>query len=130
MVLTQFLELWNNDNPQMLVHTSGSTGKPKPLWVDKCRMEAYSCPALLRIPLCHLVLRIRGYHPLWHSFPGDSPHTQCTTARSYNPSDALPQRWFGLFPGRSPLLGESLLFSFPEGTKMFQFPSLASCLAG
>ena len=40
MVLTQFLELWNNDNPQMLVHTSGSTGKPKPLWVDKCRMEA------------------------------------------------------------------------------------------
>ena len=39
-------------------------------------------------------------------------------------------RWFGLFPVRSPLLGESLLFSFPEGTKMFQFPSLASCLAG
>ena len=33
---------------------------------------------------------------------------------------------FGLFPGRSPLLGESLLFSFPRGTKMFQFPRLAS----
>ena len=33
---------------------------------------------------------------------------------------------FGLFPGRSPLLGESLLFSFPAGTKMFQFPALAS----
>ena len=72
--------------------------------------QDYSCPALLRIPLCHLMLRIRGYHPLWHSFPGDSPHTQCTTARSYNPSDALPQRWFGLFPGRSPLLGESLIY--------------------
>ena len=41
MVLTQFLELWNNDNPQMLVQTSGSTGKPKPLWVDKCRMEGH-----------------------------------------------------------------------------------------
>ena len=38
-------------------------------------------------------------------------------------------RWFGLLPGRSPLLGESLLFSFPPGTKMFQFPGLAS-LAG
>ncbi len=29
---------------------------------------------------------------------------------------------FGLFPVRSPLLRESLLFSFPPGTKMFQFP--------
>ena len=35
------------------------------------------------------------------------------------------RRRFGLFPGRSPLLGESLLFSFPAGTKMFQFPALA-----
>ena len=41
-----------------------------------------------------------------------------------------PQRpkppWFGLIPVRSPLLGESLLFSLPPGTKMFQFPGLAS----
>ena len=35
---------------------------------------------------------------------------------------------FGLFPGRSPLLGESLLFSLPGGTKMFQFPPFASLL--
>ena len=34
--------------------------------------------------------------------------------------------WFGLLPVRSPLLGESLLFSFPAGTKMFQFPAFAS----
>ena len=33
---------------------------------------------------------------------------------------------FGLFPVRSPLLGESLLFSLPTGTKMFQFPAFAS----
>lgn len=32
---------------------------------------------------------------------------------------------FGLLPGRSPLLGESFLFSFPPGTKMFQFPGFA-----
>ena len=37
----------------------------------------------------------------------------------------LPAR-FGLFPVRSPLLGESLLFSLPGGTKMFQFPPFAS----
>ena len=35
------------------------------------------------------------------------------------------QHRFGLFPVRSPLLGESLLFSLPAGTKMFQFPALA-----
>ena len=34
--------------------------------------------------------------------------------------------WFGLFPVRSPLLGESRLFSLPPGTKMFQFPGFAS----
>ena len=37
---------------------------------------------------------------------------------------------FGLFRVRSPLLGESLLFSFPTGTKMFQFPALASIKDG
>ncbi len=34
----------------------------------------------------------------------------------------LTHAWFGLFPVRSPLLGKSLLISFPPGTKMFQFP--------
>ena len=38
-----------------------------------------------------------------------------------------PKRYrFGLFPVRSPLLRESLLFSFPPGTKMFQFSGFAS----
>ena len=35
-----FLEEWNNDSEQVMVHTSGSTGKPKPMWVEKRRMEA------------------------------------------------------------------------------------------
>ena len=39
-------------------------------------------------------------------------------------------RWFGLFPVRSPLLGESFLFSLPTGTKMFQFPAFASRNSG
>ena len=33
---------------------------------------------------------------------------------------------FGLFPFRSPLLGESRLISTPQGTEMFQFPCLPS----
>ena len=36
------------------------------------------------------------------------------------------KRWFGLFRIRSPLLTESLLFSFPPGTKMVHFPGFAS----
>jgi hypothetical protein len=35
---------------------------------------------------------------------------------------------FGLFPFRSPLLGESLLLSLPPGTKMVHFPGFASRL--
>ena len=33
---------------------------------------------------------------------------------------------FGLFPVRSPLLGESLLIYFPRGTEMCHFPPFAS----
>ena len=35
---------------------------------------------------------------------------------------AVPLHRFRLFPFRSPLLGESRLFSLPRGTEMFQFP--------
>jgi hypothetical protein len=39
---------------------------------------------------------------------------------------AITQVRFGLFPVRSPLLGESLLMSSPAGTEMFHFPAFAS----
>ena len=57
--------------------------------------------------------RIRGYHPLWRTFPDPSPMTCRDTSA-------------GLFPVRSPLLRESRLISFPAGTEMFQFPGFAS----
>ena len=69
----------------------------------------------------------------------DVPLAMClATTWSYYPADAgtsavwaVPRSLaIGLFPVRSPLLGESLLFSFPAGTKMFQFPALASGFAG
>ena len=50
----------------------------------------------------------------------------CSKKCSYYPEGASPHHRFGLFPGRSPLLGESRLFSSPQGTKMFQFPWFAS----
>ena len=36
---------------------------------------------------------------------------------------AITHEWFGLFPFRSPLLGESMSLSFPAGTEMGQFPA-------
>jgi hypothetical protein len=48
-----------------------------------------------------LLLPLRGYHPLWQTFPGFSSCTNKTT---------------GLFRVRSPLLTESQLISFPLGT--------------
>ena len=44
---------------------------------------------------------------------------------------AVPLQRFRLVPFRSPLLGESRLFSFPRGSEMFQFPRfppLALCV--
>ena len=44
---------------------------------------------------------------------------------------AMPKHyWFRLIPVRSPLLRESLLFSFPPGNEMFQFPGFASDIIG
>ena len=40
MVLSEFIEEWNNSSDCVLVHTSGSTGKPKPMMVEKKRMLA------------------------------------------------------------------------------------------
>ena len=83
--------------------------------------------------------RLRGYHPLWRTFPDPSANgrfgNSSTSPQLVRPSPATPDRQrlraitpveFWLFPVRSPLLGESRLLSFPRGTEMFQFPRFAS----
>ena len=86
--------------------------------------------------------RRQGYHLLWPAFPDRSakilicdlptvPYDRPTEA--YNTEvtthTGLTSLRFGLFPFRSPLLGESLLISLPAGTEMFHFPAWAShCL--
>ena len=47
-----------------------------------------SCPALLRIPLGRLGLRVRSYHALRPAVPGSSPRLRRPTTRSYNPATA------------------------------------------
>ena len=63
--------------------------------------------------------------PLSNGLRSDAP---LTCGGPTTPQGPEPLR-FGLFPSRSPLLGESLLFSFPAGTKMFQFPAFASVIS-
>ena len=91
--------------------------------------QDYTCPALLRGTLCLRRLRVRDFHPLRTDFPDGSPHRSSVQHRGpTTPQGPEPPR-FGLLPVRSPLLGESLLFSLPRGTKMFQFPRFASAIA-
>ena len=86
--------------------------------------RGFTCPVLLgcRAEVCWL--RAWGCHPLRRIFPNAHTCNALPCARSHNPGRQAPR--FGLFRFRSPLLTESLLFSFPPGTEMFHFPGFAS----
>ena len=76
--------------------------------------------------MLHSPFRVRGCHPLWPRFPACSAMDRfACRRRSYNPGRCRRQPRFGLLRVRSPLLAQSLLLSFPPGTKMFQFPGFA-----
>ena len=75
--------------------------------------QDYTCPALLVASLVsHRSFHVRGYHPLWPTFPNRSVMSCAITNR--------------LLRFRSPLLSESRLMSFPRATEMFQFTRFAS----
>ena len=58
-------------------------------------------------------------------------HSPCFLRHRGPTTPEVPEHLrFGLFPVRSPLLGESFLFSLPAGTKMFQFPAFAHHISG
>ena len=88
--------------------------------------QGFTCPVLLRILLGRNCISCTGLSPSlvqlssWILLYNYSPYHSPTTPN-------LPKQiWFGLFPVRSPLLRESLLFSFPPVTQMFQFTGFAS----
>ena len=62
--------------------------------------------------------------------PGRSLNRSGPTTPTPQRLRAITRHRFGLFPFRSPLLGESRLLSLPTGTEMFQFPALASYAYG
>ena len=90
----------------------------------------FPCPALLRnLPSEPACFRLPGCHRLWPTVPGRSANRLVSDSpalrpdRPYNPD--MQAHRFGLFRVRSPLLAESLLFSFPAGTEMVHFPALS-----
>ena len=76
--------------------------------------------AVNKRPAAHGAITLRGLPfqviALLSSIESRGPMTPASPKR----------RRFGLLPVRSPLLGESLLFSSPAGNEMFQFPAFAS----
>ena len=89
-----------------------------------------SCPALLRIPLCFVSLRIRDCHPLWPNFPDRSSREISCNAVVLQPRLCRNTSGLGCSPFARHYWGNHCLFSFPAGTKMFQFPALASIIDG
>ena len=74
--------------------------------------------------------RVRGCHPLRRAFPGVFPYAGFFRVACPTTPRAPRRPRFGLAPFRSPLLGGSLLFSFPPTTGMFRFVGFASPLRG
>jgi hypothetical protein len=70
--------------------------------------------------------QLASANPLFCNSPGRSGGPVLFPQPRRRNAPELARHRFGLFPVRSPLLGESLLLSLPEGTEMVHFPSLAS----
>ena len=88
--------------------------------------QDYSCPALLRSPLRFRLLRVRGSHPLWRGFPVASTHGLSCDGAVLQPRRCQNNVGLGCSPVARHYWGNHSLFSFPAGTKMFQFPAFAA----
>ena len=88
--------------------------------------QGSTCPALLRIPLRFVSLRIRDFHPLRCPFPEASAHDMSCDGAVLLPRRGRNLRGLGYSPVARHYWGNHYLFSLPRGTKMFQFPRFAS----
>ena len=89
-----------------------------------------SCSALLRIPLGAASLRVPDCHCLWSNFPDRSAHNANCHSVVLQPHACRNMGGLGYSPFARHYWGNHCLFSLPAGTKMFQFPALASRIAG
>ena len=75
--------------------------------------QDFSGPVILRDTAGPVVLYLQGFHLLRRCFPDSFDFD--ARSRDAGPTTPIEPKLyrFGLFPVRSPLLGESLLFSLP-----------------
>ena len=88
-----------------------------------CFRQGSTCPDVLRIPVALFEISSTGFAP---SLTELSISFDYLSDVAFSGPTTPVQDWFGLFRFRSPLLSESLLFSSPPGTEMFQFPGFSS----
>ena len=92
--------------------------------------QDFSGPALLRILHVHHNFYLRSFHALWLHFPEDSIWCDFLKVVLQPWSGTPPQ--FGLFPVRSPLLGESFVIFFSSGyldVSVLRVGSLSSAMS-
>ena len=83
-----------------------------------------SCPALLRIPLCLISLRIRNSHALWSDFPDSSSHdTQCNDV-VLQPPRGRNLTGLGCSPFARHYWGNHFCFLFLRVLRCFSSPRL------
>ena len=88
-----------------------------------------SCPAVLWFQLAARSLRLRGCYPLWPGFPAVFYCKLTCSMLTRNPFRHA--RRFGLFPVRSPLLGESFFIFSSCGywdVSVPRVPSVQLCI--
>ena len=88
-----------------------------------CFRQGSTCLAVLRIPVALFEISSTGFAP---SMTELSISFDYLSDVAFSGPTTPVQDWFGLLRFRSPLLSESLLFSSPPGTEMFQFPGFSS----
>ena len=84
----------------------------------------FTCPVLLGIRAQNDWFRLRVFHSLWTGLPAHSTTVRFLNARPTTP--ALLRRLVWAVPiSLAATFGITVLFSFPSGTKMVQFPEFA-----
>ena len=73
-------------------------------------------------------LRIRSSHALWLNFPEHSAHDTSCDGAVLLPRGGRNLPGLGSSPVARHYWGNHILFSLPQGTKMFQFPWFASII--
>ena len=84
--------------------------------------QDFTCPALLRVPLCPQELRVRGYHPLRPDFPVRSARACKYNRAALLPPDGLDRPGLGSSPFARHYWGNHCCFLFLRVLRCFSSP--------